>query len=203
MKTVRIGTNNIYIKDIIIAIIIAVLPFLFFIYKLAPETQVWDLGLFEIKTSGFNNVSIFVWQLNSKLLVFISLSIWFITCKNWWRLVILVPLIIELFKISSLLKSEFKPIDQFEFLHALPLVIPITILIYILSKKLNYYSNSLILNQELNMEIESLFESISSNNRLKMFRNELNNLKMRKGKHTDESYLNELIELRNKIQSHL
>ena len=65
----------------------------------------------------YDNVRIFAWTLMTKILTLIFLSLWFITCKHWWRLVILVPIIIESYKIADILNDDLRYIDDDELRH--------------------------------------------------------------------------------------
>ncbi len=201
-KTIRIGVHIIYLKDIVIAAIITILPFLFFVYKLAPETQSWDLGIFKISTSGFVDVSVFLWLLNSKVVLFLALVLWFITCKNWWRFVIIVPITIELLKITTMLTSELIAVDKFELIYALPLILIVISLIFLLARKLNYFSMAINMNHQLNYEIENLFNSLYSQNdeNIVVLRLQFTLLKTNRENLDNEEYLNQLIDLRDKIK---
>ena len=106
-----------------------------------------------------------MWLICTKLLLIISLSVWFITCKHWWRYVILVPLIIELFKLSSIYNDNTIVIDEIEYLYSLPITIPVIVFVIILSNKVGYFSKHHDLSNEINREIESLLKELEPNNK--------------------------------------
>ncbi len=201
MKTVVILQRKIFLKDIIIATIIVALPFLFYLYRLAPETKVWETLIFRIDSNYYEGIDVFFWTLANKLLTLLILLIWFVTCKHWWRFAIIVPIIIECYKFLSILNDDLRYVDEFEFVYSLPLTIPLILFLVFLSKKLNYYSLSKSLNNELNDEINSLMNEFSNfkTEDYKIIRKELNGLRDNKSVLDKEEYLKQLIVLRKKL----
>ncbi|MDB9961268.1 hypothetical protein OAD62_04150, partial [Oceanihabitans sp.] len=143
-------------KDIIIPLLISVLPFLTYLYKLAPDIHIWETDWFIINSGKWESAKLFLWLINFKSLLIVLLIIWFITSNYWWRYIILIPTIIELFKLGSLFDKSSNSIDEIEFIHSLPFTIPVLIFVFILSKKLGCFSNYKSLREEINQEIENL-----------------------------------------------
>ncbi len=199
MKNLFKNIKELKTKDVIIALLILVLPFLFYLYKLAPNTAVWETELFTFNSGGWGNVYLYLWLTLTRLLLVFILSIWFITCKHWWRYVILVPLIIELFKFISVFNNNVSVIDEIEYIYSLPFTIPIIAFVLFISKKINYYSKYLDLNNEMNAEIESLLNELEINNDKNGIIEEFRQLKENKSSLSMEDYKNKLLQLRKHL----
>ncbi|MFD2823581.1 hypothetical protein ACFS5M_07865 [Lacinutrix iliipiscaria] len=192
-------------KDVIITISIVALPFLFFIYKLATRTQEWKTKLFLIDSGNWDDVYFYLWMINVKLLIIIMLIIWYGTCKHWWRKVILVPLILELFKLRSFFDKSTVHIDEIEFLQSLPITIPIIIFIIFLTKKMGYFSKYSDLHNELNQEIEQIIEVLNliKQEEIVFFKKELKYIKSKKSILSLNEYNNKLLNLRKRLTDDL
>jgi hypothetical protein len=201
MIKINLLQRKILLKDIAIAIIIIALPFVFYLYKLVPETKVWETFFFKIESSYYENIQTFFWTSFTKLLTLFIMFIWFLTCKHWWRYAVLVPIIIEINKLLVILNDELHYIDEYEYIYSLPLTIPILLFLLFLSKKLNYYNWSKSLNNELNDEIDSLLEEMSNFkiNDYKVVKKELKALRHGKNNLDKKDYLKKLIVLRDKL----
>ncbi|WP_452226931.1 hypothetical protein [Lacinutrix cladophorae] len=197
MKNIIANIKALKTKDVVVALLILVLPFLFYLYKLAPDTPIWDTGWLLIDSGIWESANLYLWLFCTKLLIIISLSIWFVTCKHWWRYVILVPLIIELFKFSSFYKKS-EVIDEIEYLQGLPFIIPVILFILFISKKINYYSNYIDLYNEMNNEVESILSDLEYNNN-SLVKEEFKNLKKKKSLLSKVEYKNELLRLRKQL----
>ena len=204
MKTLRHSLKSVQIKDIIIAMILIVLPFLSEIWIFVPKVDTLNIGKLTFDSMGFSDLSVLTWIVSYKLIIIIGLLIWYFTCKLWWRNAILVPLIIEFYKLFSVIdqkKAIGFPIDESEFIESLPITFPIFLIIIYLFYKLNYFSSAIRLNRELKMEIEGIFNSlkVDKGKKINQIEFELKKLKKNKGVHTKEKYYSLLIELRNKM----
>jgi len=199
MKNLFKNIKELKTKDVIIALLILVLPFLFYLYRLAPDIPIWETSWFTFNSGTWESVYYYLWLICTKLLLIFSLSIWFITCKHWWRYVILVPLIIELFKFSSIYNNIQLVMDEMEYLHSLPFTIPVVILVIFISRKINYYSKYLDLNNEMNAEIESLLNELEINNDKNGIIEEFRQLKESKSSLSTEDYKSKLLQLRQQL----
>ena len=201
MKVVKIGNHNILIKDLIIAALIIALPFLFYLYKLVPHIPVWETSLFNINHRDYGSTIFFIWIINTKLLTIFLLILWFVTCKNWWKYSILIPITIELFKFHSLFNDNFDYFDEIEFIQSLPITLPIIIFLIFVANKLNYHSMSLDLSHELNDEIDDIFNKLEfkKENSINKIKKRHNILKNKKSIISIEEYMNELLILRKKL----
>lgn len=180
---------------------IVALPLLFYSYKLAPETKIWETEYFIINSNYFENVHIMLWILFIKFLLLGFLIIWFFTCRHWWRHAILVPIIIELYKVIVSLNEENEFIDDYEFIYSLPYTLPIIIFLILLSNKFGYYNKSLSLNHKLTQEIDVVFSELYSakKDNLLNAQNDYKALLETKNEISKEEYLNNLIAIRRRL----
>ena len=100
----KIIQSKFFIKDVIIALVIIILPFLFFSYELIPETRIWENAIFTLESKYFNDVNYFVWIFNGKLMMIIFICLWFISCRHWWRNFILIPFLLEFYRFFWVIK---------------------------------------------------------------------------------------------------
>jgi hypothetical protein len=201
MSKISLFHKSVFVKDLVIALIIIALPFLYYTYRYFPTTQVWEGFFFTIDSGDFEEVYFFMWLVNIKLYIIVLLSVWLITCKHWWRYAILVPLIIELFKLSGLLNSENTFFDEIDFINSLPITIPVILFVLFLSKLMNHYSKFQDINTELVDEIDTIFIEINAynNDAIYKIKEEFKELKSTKNTTDKASYLNEILILRRKI----
>lgn len=189
-------------KDALLIVTIVSLPILFYLHRLAPDTAVWKTSLFSLGSMGWESVRLFLWIVLTKIVTITLLSLWFITCKHWWRLAILVPLVIESFKLGLFLFNYTIGVyDELDYINSLPITIPLIIAIFFLSKKLNYYSLNKDIINEINIEIEILIEELSllDQAKLEKGKEKLKQIQSTRTSSEDSDYLKQLLALRKEI----
>lgn len=201
MNQLSLFNRKVFMKDVIIAIIIVALPFLFYLYNLVPSESIWTTRLFTIDSSYYDDVSVFAWTLMTKLMTFGFLSIWYITCKHWWRNAILIPIVIEIYKILVILDDEIQFLDNNEFIMSIPVTLPIIILLVYLSKKLNYFSLSKSLGNQLDDEIDNMIQELAvvRYKEYSLIKEKFELLKSQKQDLNKIEYLKKLIALKNNL----
>lgn len=144
-----------FIIGVIIGIFLSVTPLIFYAYRLIPETteSISFLG-FTIKAGAYGNINYYAYYFLTKMVFFSSFAIWFVTCRHWWRFALLVPLAMLVFQIVGIVNTSIDYIDEFDFWYSLPIVIPVLVLLIFISKKMNFYVQSLDLLDEINQEIK-------------------------------------------------
>lgn len=188
-----------FYKDITIISMIILLPLVTYLYFLFPNDKILHTPLEPIKSGYYGDISVLVWVLCLKLICIFSYGVWFITCKHWWRYVLLVPMVFFVFQLVVILNDDLSNMDQPEFVTSIIASVPLVSVLLLVSKKFNYYSASKKLTEELDFEINSLLEEVSSFN-VQNFKSVKEQLKvLRKEKHTmgSQDYLNRLIALRD------
>ena len=129
--------RKIFLESIMV-FFIAVSPFLYKLYDYIPnasENSVSFLGI-TIGSHGFADVSTFIWFLMSKIVPLYLLIFWFLTVKNWWYHIILIPIAMYAFQIFEVLYSNDNDIDTENLLWLLPICIVIIPFVYFLRIKL-------------------------------------------------------------------
>lgn len=178
---------------------IVAMPLIINIHKIAPKQKNWKTEYFIINSNYFENVNTMLWLLFTKIFIIGIISVWFVTCRHWWRYAILVPLVIELYKLIAMLNDENEFIDEIEFIHTIPIIIPIILFIVFISNRLGYYNKSVVFNQQLTQEIDQLFSELSNFKKESYTRAKTNykHLLKEKGSLPKEEYLQKLIAIRD------
>ena len=145
------------LTGVLISLLLVATPFLFYIYKYAPDSKEWDTVFGTIKASGFSNVQAYMHAVFTKLTFIMLTTIWFLTSKNWWKYAILVPLVMFLFQFIGVLNYELQYIDEFDFWYSLPIIAPILIFLIFISYRISKNeSDSTDLMSEVDDEIKKL-----------------------------------------------
>lgn len=118
----------------IVVLLIAITPFLFYIYESFPDTQVWETSMFKIETS-FPNWYAFAWYFTGKAIPLYLLLLWFFTCKHWWHWIILVPIAMYSFQLWGVI-NESNSLDELELYYVLPLMMILIPAVYVIRAKL-------------------------------------------------------------------
>jgi len=139
----------------VIALLLAITPFLFYLYRHAPEdSNVWKTHFFTIESKGFLNVQYYAHALFTKItLVFIT-GLWFVTSRHWWRWAILVPFVMFLFQLIGVVNQNITYIDEFDFWYALPIIIPTVLTLIWIGHELKKTIGDIDLREELEEELE-------------------------------------------------
>lgn len=117
----------------IIAIIIAISPYIFYLYESFPKENVWETFLFtfESKYKLYDTA----WLMFGKLVPMLLLILWFFTCRDWWYHVILIPIAMYAFQILSLINEE-NDIDETEIYYVIPIMMIIIPIVYFIRIRL-------------------------------------------------------------------
>jgi len=117
-----------------IVILIAITPFLFYLYKSFPDNKVWETFLFTTTTSFYSWYD-YAWYMTGKIIPLYLLLIWFFTCKHWWHWIILVPIAMYAFQLWGLI-NENSMLDELELYYVLPLMMILIPFVYVIRAKL-------------------------------------------------------------------
>ncbi|WP_298899302.1 hypothetical protein [uncultured Psychroserpens sp.] len=188
--------RKIEFADGLIILLIILLPLLFYFPMLFSEEQLTKT------VEGYEfDLDLVLWFLAVKLFIIIMLILWYFTCRHWWRIVVLIPLTIELFKLISFLNAKTEVFDEIDFITSAPITIPILALIIFLSRKVSYYSSAKQINESLNTEIDEIFGKIyvdSIRDELQLMK-KFHDLKKRKDDYKKNEYLEKLLNIRKDI----
>lgn len=117
---------------------IAISPFLYKLYDYLPETPEATfsfLGM-TIDNNGFPDVSTYVWFLMSKIVPLYLMIFWFMTAKNWWYHIILIPIAMYAFQVFEVVFDSDDYVDTENIWWLLPLCMIIIPVVYFIRIKL-------------------------------------------------------------------
>ncbi len=205
MKGLSIFNLGNFRKDLVIAFAILIMPFIFFLYNLAPgNVNFWDVKIFSIYSGETMDINIYVWLLFVRVFTVFIISTWFVTCKNWWRFALFVPLTIEIYKLIGVFDSVHHFIENLTIVKIFPIAFLYSWLMVFISKKLNYHSILRNLGDQLDAEIDKQTRQMSTFKveDYKQYKKQL--LELRKEKETmdRQAYLKKLILLRDEMENY-
>lgn len=158
--TVNTIRSKHFIIGVVIGAILIATPYLFYLYELAPDdSKVWETKWFTL-TAGdyFYNVLNFVHASFVKLLGMLLTTLWFFTCKHWWRNAILVPFTLYLYQFGGVLNDKIDFLDSFNFWETSYLTLPITLSYFLIARKINRNVNRLDALDEYEAKQEQLLK---------------------------------------------
>lgn len=120
----------------IVAFLIAITPYLFYLYESFPDTQKFETIFGTFETNAVPNVRTYMWVFLSKFVPLLLLILWFLTCKHWWYHVILIPAAMYLFQLISVMNQDAQFIDESEIYWIIPIMAVIIPIVYLIRVKL-------------------------------------------------------------------
>ena len=153
--------SNKFIGGSIIATLIAITPYIFYLHESVPDVEVWDTFLFT-----YNSASVAVWVLLGKLVPLYLLFLWFFTCRHWWYHALLVPIAMYTSQIFDVLKKDTISVDSNQLIYLIPVMAIIIPSIYLIRarifNKVNEANKSIQeLEDELKISPKSLWGKIT------------------------------------------
>ncbi|WJJ95466.1 hypothetical protein [Algibacter luteus] len=120
----------------VVATLIAVTPYLFYLYESVPDNQIWDTFLFTFNSNFYENAKTAVWILTGKLVPVYLLFIWFFTCRHWWYHVLLVPIAMYVFQIMNILNDDLSYVDELQMVYLIPVMAIVIPSIYLIRARI-------------------------------------------------------------------
>ncbi|MDV7187714.1 hypothetical protein R3X25_10515 [Lutibacter sp. TH_r2] len=134
----------------LIVLILTFSPYLLYIYRLIPEDIESYRTIFgEIKAGYFGDVQLYVHWVFNKFVPLLLLSILYITNKKWWSLAILIPISVYLFQLIGVLNDGNEFVDEIEFIYTIPILIIVSLILFLIRKKLLIYTKAIDLKTEM------------------------------------------------------
>ena len=164
-QTVK-NTREIVVGSIL-ATLIAITPYLFYLHKSVPETETWDTFLFTFESHFYQNANQAFWLITQKIIPLYLLFIWFFTCRHWWYHALLVPIAMYLYQLVSFINIETEYIDlEFQLIHLIPVMAIVIPSIYLIKAKMfNKITNAdkslEELEEEFKIKPKSFFERLN------------------------------------------
>lgn len=129
-------TKNKLIKSTIIAFLIAITPYIFYLYESFPVDRSWETSLFTFESNYYENVRMVGWVCMNKIIPLFLLILWFFTCRDWWYHVILIPIAMFAFQLIQAINDESRNFDELEIYWLIPIMMIIVPIVYFIRLKL-------------------------------------------------------------------
>lgn len=158
---------------------------------------------FTLKSNYHEDVEYFIWLVLIKVLTISVLSLWYVSCTYNWRNFLLIPIILEFYKLLVNINIEIFNIDSVwqPFLFGLIISIPYIFFLRLISKRINYYKPNKTINEKLNTEINNQIEKLSKfkTKDYIVIKKEMQALLENKDSMPKKEYLAKLIALRDRL----
>jgi hypothetical protein len=125
-----------FAKGTFVAIILAIVPFLFSLHESVPNSKIWNTFLFTYDSKGWEDANLVMWIFTGKAIPLLLLFLWFFTNRHWWYHALLVPIIMYLYQIFSLFFEDQGGLDELQFLYLLPVMAIVVPSIYLIRAKM-------------------------------------------------------------------
>jgi len=143
----------------IVIILIAITPYLLYVYKSFPSDSNQYKTFFGIINAGlYGNVQTYIYYLLSKFVPLLLLLIWFATNKHWWVHILIVPISVYLFQFISVLNDTNEYMDEVEFIYTLPFLLVVMLILYGIRYKLSIYVKAVDLKKEMDKKMDDAIE---------------------------------------------
>lgn len=123
------------INYIYISLAIIILPFVFYLYRLAPRSTEWDLGIFTITSQGFTDVFTFIWLAMDHLVLILLFAMVFFLIPRPWHHAWLSFFVINIHRFVGTVNSNYGFVDEAEILYTIPISLVSIIILYVLKAK--------------------------------------------------------------------
>lgn len=144
--TKKLENKNIVIGSVL-ATLIAITPYLFYLYESVPSNKVWDTFFGAYNSGFYESANVAMWVLTGKLIPLYLLFLWFFTCRHWWYHTLLVPIAMYSYQTFDLLNQELIFFDSGQLIHLLPIMAIVIPSIYLIRaqifNKINTVNKSL------------------------------------------------------------
>ncbi|WP_344925995.1 hypothetical protein [Aquimarina addita] len=118
------------------ACFIAVIPFLFYVNDIFPNGSIWENTFFTYHSQYYKSIDVFIWILLGKFIPLSLFFVWFLTCKHWWYPVILIPITLYIFQLTSIIIEDSASLVESQKIYFLiPIVIIILSVLYTIRVK--------------------------------------------------------------------
>ncbi len=104
--------KKIFLESLLV-FFIAISPFLYKIYEYLPSSPDGSITLFwiNIGKNGFDEAATYIWFLSSKIVPLYFLIFWFLTSRDWWYHIIIIPIAMYAFQLFEVMFDTDDNID--------------------------------------------------------------------------------------------
>ncbi|WP_236778450.1 hypothetical protein [Pseudalgibacter alginicilyticus] len=154
MTKEKLKNKNLVIGSII-ATLIAISPYLFYLHESVPDVKVWHTFLFTYNAGHYDSASIAIWVLLGKLIPLYLLFIWFFTCRHWWYHVLIVPISMYAYQTFDVLNKDIIFFDANQLIYLFPIMAVVIPSIYLIRARIfNKINETTKTMQELEDELK-------------------------------------------------
>jgi hypothetical protein len=189
----KFSLPDIAVKDVFLVILITCVTLSYYLDKFVSNGA-------QLIVLDFNSFWSLLHYSKMKVLVIAFCLIWYFTSNYWWRHSILIIISIELMKLINTINPNQKYMDEIEYITSLPITIPIILLMFYISLRLNQYNLAKEIRRKIDIEIDEIFFSIDPYKKkdLNVLQMKFTELKYKKFKKKESVlYLKKLISLRD------
>ncbi|MBC9797268.1 hypothetical protein IBL28_14935 [Sinomicrobium sp. FJxs] len=135
--------------------LISVSPCIFYFYEAFPNSTVWKTSFFTVKVSNYSSLHSAAWYFVNKFVPFYLFLLWFLTCRHWWRYIILIPVTLYIFQLITILNTSVEFVDEMEIYWLIPVILVTAAVVHTLRLKLFYRVVRGVDLEKLNKELKS------------------------------------------------
>lgn len=124
------------ILNTLVALLIAITPYMFQLYIYVPIADEWNTSFFTIDKREYDDVQTLAWVTLNKAIPLMLMVIWFLTCNKWWYHVILIPMFMYGFQLIGAIEDKSSILDVVEIYWLIPIMMIIIPSVYFIRIKL-------------------------------------------------------------------
>lgn len=104
--------KKIFLESLLV-FFIAIAPFLYKVYEYLPIRPDGSISIFwiTVQPNGFEDASFQIWFLTSKIVPLYLLIFWFLTSRDWWYHIIIIPIAMYAFQLFEVIFDTDDNID--------------------------------------------------------------------------------------------
>jgi len=133
----KLAKKKIFLESFVV-FCIAISPFLYKLYEYLPVNEDGSVSFFwfHISNNGFEDASFYIWFLTTKIVPLYLLVIWFLTSRDWWYHIIIIPIAMYAFQLFEVIFDSDNHIDTENIFWLLPICMVVIPLVYFFRLKL-------------------------------------------------------------------
>lgn len=120
----------------LIALLIALSPYFFYLYEAVPKKQIWDTMLFTYDAKFYEDANWAMWLVTGKAIPLYLLIIWFFSCRHWWYHVLIIPIVMYSYQLINVVNDDINLIDENQLAFLLPIIALIVPSIYLVRARI-------------------------------------------------------------------
>lgn len=132
----QVDSKKSLIISSVIATLIAITPYLFYLHESVPVSKVWNTFLFSYDSKGWGDANFAMWVFTGKAIPLMLLIIWFFTNRHWWYHVLLVPIAMYVYQIFQIFNENITYIDEFQLIYMVPIMAIIIPSVYLIRARI-------------------------------------------------------------------